>query len=137
MWGCRMSVEMLIDPWKPGVKRYWTETFCYGPKSCRLYKAGPTRKVPVVGAWSTKRKIGWMRRRPLTVGKTTRPLGVPRPLGGKREAVVESGKMRPQPGLRWLVVVVRDQDEIHRKLRAALSDDAFVRVIFDRRGDGA
>ena len=28
------------------VKRYWTETFCYGPKSCRLYKAGPTRKVP-------------------------------------------------------------------------------------------
>ena len=41
-----MSVEMLIDPWKPGVKRYWTETFCYGPKSCRLYKAGPTRKVP-------------------------------------------------------------------------------------------
>ena len=84
-----------------------------------------------------KRKIGWMRRRPLTVGKTTRPLGGPRPLGGKREAVVESGKMRPQPGLRWLVVVVRDQDEIHRKLRAALSDDAFVRVIFDRRGDGA
>ena len=71
------------------------------------------------------------------MGKTTRPLGVPRPLGGKHEAVVESGKMRPQPGLRWLVVVVRDQDEIHRKLRAALSDDAFVRVIFDRRGDGA
>jgi len=21
-------------------------TFCYGPKSCPLYKAGPTRKVP-------------------------------------------------------------------------------------------
>jgi len=46
MWGCRMSVEMIIDPWKPGVKRYRTETFCYGPKSCRLYKAGPIRKVP-------------------------------------------------------------------------------------------
>jgi len=22
------------------------ETFCYGPKSCALYRAGPTRKVP-------------------------------------------------------------------------------------------
>ena len=22
------------------------ETFCYGPKSCPLYRAGPTRKVP-------------------------------------------------------------------------------------------
>ncbi len=22
------------------------ETFCYGPKSCAFYKAGPTRKVP-------------------------------------------------------------------------------------------
>ena len=36
---------------------------------------------------------------------------------------------------RWLVVVARDQDEIHRKLRATLSDDPFVRVIFDRRQD--
>jgi hypothetical protein len=22
------------------------ETFCYGPKSCQLYRAGATRKVP-------------------------------------------------------------------------------------------
>lgn len=45
IWGCRMPVEMLIDPWDPTFK-YRFETFCYGPKSCRLYRAGPTRKVP-------------------------------------------------------------------------------------------
>ncbi len=46
LWGCRMPVEMIIDHWKPDVRRYRAETFCYGPKSCALYKAGPTRKVP-------------------------------------------------------------------------------------------
>ena len=35
-----------IDQWNPGRKKYLTETFCYGPKSCRFYKVGPTRKVP-------------------------------------------------------------------------------------------
>lgn len=45
-WGCRMPVEMVIDQWQPGKKRYRTETFCYGPKSCKFYSAGPTRKVP-------------------------------------------------------------------------------------------
>ena len=46
IWGCRMPVEMIIDQWKPSLRRYREETFCYGPLSCRLYKAGPTRKVP-------------------------------------------------------------------------------------------
>ncbi|MFH1891883.1 MAG: hypothetical protein ABIK83_04290 [Candidatus Zixiibacteriota bacterium] len=46
IWGCRMPVEMIIDQWKPDDKRYRFETFCYGPKSCSLYEAGPTRKVP-------------------------------------------------------------------------------------------
>lgn len=46
MWGCCMPVEMIIDHWNPGVKKYRVETFCYGPKSCKYYKAGPTRKVP-------------------------------------------------------------------------------------------
>ena len=46
IWGCRMPVEMIIDQWNPSQKRYRFETFCYGPKSCSLYKAGPTRKVP-------------------------------------------------------------------------------------------
>jgi len=46
IWGCRMPVEMTIDQWNPQQKRYRSETFCYGPKSCRLYRAGATRKVP-------------------------------------------------------------------------------------------
>ncbi len=46
IWGCRMPVEMIIDHWNPSRKRYRFETFCYGPKSCRFYRAGPKRKVP-------------------------------------------------------------------------------------------
>lgn len=45
-WGCRMPVEMIIDQWNPRQRRYRVETFCYGPKSCSFYRAGPTRKVP-------------------------------------------------------------------------------------------
>jgi len=45
IWGCRMPVEMIIDPWQR-TKRYRFETFCYGPKSCAFYKAGPRRVVP-------------------------------------------------------------------------------------------
>jgi hypothetical protein len=46
IWGCNMAVEMIIDQWNPSNKKFRTETFCYGPKSCPFYKAGPTRKVP-------------------------------------------------------------------------------------------
>ena len=46
IWGCNMAVEMIIDHWNPSKKKFRTETFCYGPKSCSFYKAGPTRKVP-------------------------------------------------------------------------------------------
>jgi len=46
IWGCRMPVEMIVDQWNPSQRRYRFETFCYGPKSCTLYRAGPTRKVP-------------------------------------------------------------------------------------------
>jgi hypothetical protein len=47
LWGCRMPVDMIVDPWKPRDDvRYRFETFCYGPKSCPLYRAGPRRKVP-------------------------------------------------------------------------------------------
>ena len=46
MWGCRMPVEIIIDNWNPrGKKKYRYETFCYGPLNCKLYKAGPNRKV--------------------------------------------------------------------------------------------
>jgi hypothetical protein len=45
-WGCRMAVTMVIDQWKPHVVRRRFETFCYGPKSCPRYRAGPARTVP-------------------------------------------------------------------------------------------
>ena len=41
-----MAVEMIIDHWNPDRKKHRRETFCYGPKSCRFYRPGPTRKVP-------------------------------------------------------------------------------------------
>jgi len=41
-----MPVEMIIDQWNPSRRRYRTETFCYGPRSCRLYRAGPMRTAP-------------------------------------------------------------------------------------------
>ena len=46
MWGCPMAVEMIIDQWNPSKRRYRTETFCYGPRSCPLYRSGPARTVP-------------------------------------------------------------------------------------------
>jgi hypothetical protein len=46
IWGCRMPVEIILDHWSPSKKQYRFEAFCYGPKSCPLYKPGPTRKVP-------------------------------------------------------------------------------------------
>jgi hypothetical protein len=46
IWGCRMPVEITVDPWNPKEKQYRDETFCYGPKSCPLYHAGATRTVP-------------------------------------------------------------------------------------------
>lgn len=45
LWGCRMAVELILDQWKPDRRRYRFETFCYGPKSCPSYRAGPTRKA--------------------------------------------------------------------------------------------
>jgi hypothetical protein len=46
MWGCKMPVEIIIDHWNPSQKRYRVESFCYGPKSCFLYRPGRTRIVP-------------------------------------------------------------------------------------------
>ena len=37
---------MIIEHWNPNQRRYRTETFCYGPLSCSIYRAGPKRKVP-------------------------------------------------------------------------------------------
>ena len=41
-----MPVEIIVDRWSPSKKRYRFETFCYGPQSCMLYRAGATRTVP-------------------------------------------------------------------------------------------
>ena len=58
--GCRMPVDMIIDPWKPAAEvRYRFETFCYGPKACALYRAGPTRKVPGRRG-VTWEEVGWV-----------------------------------------------------------------------------
>jgi len=46
MWGCRMPVGIILDTWNPWRRRYRVETFCYGPKSCRFYRAGRERTVP-------------------------------------------------------------------------------------------
>ena len=46
IWGCRMPVAMIVDQWNPSKQKLRFETFCYGPKNCSLYRAGPNRKVP-------------------------------------------------------------------------------------------
>ena len=46
IWGCRMPVDIIVDQWNPGRRQHRAEIFCYGPKSCSTYMAGPTRKVP-------------------------------------------------------------------------------------------
>ncbi len=46
IWGCRMPVEIILDQWDQSKKKYRFETFCYGPKSCSVHRAGATRKVP-------------------------------------------------------------------------------------------
>lgn len=45
-WGCMMVVEIVKDNWKGIVTGVREETFCYGPKSCAFYKAGPKRRAP-------------------------------------------------------------------------------------------
>jgi hypothetical protein len=45
IWGRRIPVEMIIDPWNPSFRNRF-ETFYYGPKSCAFYQPSPARKVP-------------------------------------------------------------------------------------------
>jgi hypothetical protein len=40
-------LEMIIDRWDPGKRRYRTETFCYGSRSCSLCGPGPAPLRPV------------------------------------------------------------------------------------------
>ena len=34
--------------WNPSKGRYRTETFCYGPRACPLYRSGPCARSPAV-----------------------------------------------------------------------------------------
>lgn len=45
VWGCLMPTEIIIDKWAPGGTTHRLETFCYGPRSCPLYRPGPKRQV--------------------------------------------------------------------------------------------
>lgn len=47
LWANKSAVEIEYDFGKS--KRYRQETFCYGPKSCRLYARGRPRPVPYKG----------------------------------------------------------------------------------------
>jgi hypothetical protein len=40
-----MATEMIVDHWKPWIKR-WTETHCLRPRDCPRYRAGAPRIVP-------------------------------------------------------------------------------------------
>jgi len=50
IWGCRMPVDIVTDPWKPAERQHRFEVFCYGPKTCPVYRAGPPRTVPGRGS---------------------------------------------------------------------------------------
>lgn len=76
LWGCEMAVAMIIDPWKPSVRRTRRETFCYGPKSCPIYKGGPTGRSRAGRGCPGKRRTGWTRTPPRT-GTTDGPPAPP------------------------------------------------------------
>ncbi len=45
IWAAMTAVVIEYD-W--GVRqKYWFESFCYGPKSCKFYKMGRPRAVPI------------------------------------------------------------------------------------------
>ncbi|MBE7480595.1 MAG: hypothetical protein HS104_11515 [Polyangiaceae bacterium] len=46
MWGAKMAVEIVIDQWDQSKVKWRVETFCYGPKSCSVYRPGARRQVP-------------------------------------------------------------------------------------------
>jgi hypothetical protein len=60
LWGCRMAVELIIDQWNPSRRRHRFETFCYGPKSCALYRAGATRKAQGRKAYMVHEEEDWV-----------------------------------------------------------------------------
>jgi hypothetical protein len=45
IWGCEMAVETRACSWGVQQPQFRREAFCYGPKSCSLYQAGPERRI--------------------------------------------------------------------------------------------
>jgi hypothetical protein len=63
IWGCKMPVEIIVDQWDrtrgPGNLHHRMETFCYGPRDCAVYKAGPVRKVQGRKKWMVHEDDGY------------------------------------------------------------------------------
>jgi len=60
LWGCRMAVELIIDQWNPSRRRLRFESFCYGPKSCPSYPAGPIRKAQGRKSYMVHEEEDWV-----------------------------------------------------------------------------
>lgn len=51
VWAAMANVEIMWD-FERKINKYRFESFCYGPKSCKLYKMGRSRAVPYKGGES-------------------------------------------------------------------------------------
>ena len=58
VWASMSNVEIIWD-FDKKISKYRFESFCYGPKSCKLYKMGRPRSVPYKGRESAT-DTGWL-----------------------------------------------------------------------------
>jgi hypothetical protein len=58
VWASMSNVEIIWD-FDKKISKYRFESFCYGPKSCKLYKMGRPRAVPYKGMDSAMDE-GWL-----------------------------------------------------------------------------
>jgi len=58
VWASMSNVEIIWD-FDRKISKYRYESFCYGPKSCKLYKMGRPRAVPYKGRGSALDE-GWL-----------------------------------------------------------------------------
>jgi hypothetical protein len=58
VWASMSNVEIIWD-FDKKISKYRFESFCYGPKSCNLYKMGRARAVPYKGRSSASDE-GWL-----------------------------------------------------------------------------
>ncbi len=58
VWASMSNVEIIWD-FDKKISKYRFESFCYGPKSCKLYKMGRPRSVPYKGR-SSALDEGWL-----------------------------------------------------------------------------